>query len=48
MSELWEQLKLVRVMRIRVCACQTCPSEHVRVKRVHVQDAKGDVRVANK
>jgi hypothetical protein len=36
MSELWEQ------------ACQNCPTIHVRVKRVHVKDAKGDVRVANK
>jgi len=47
-SEFWEQHKLVRVMRVRECACQSCPSEHVRVKRVHVKDVKGEIRVANK
>jgi len=31
MSELWEQLKLLRVMKVGVCACQSCPNKHVRV-----------------
>ena len=39
MPELWEQLKLVRVMWVRVCACQGCPSKRDGVNSVHVNDA---------
>jgi len=52
MSELWEQAsehhesEHVRVVGATQ-ACQSCASEHVGVKRVHVKDVKGDVTVAN-
>jgi len=38
----------VITVRVCTCACQSCLTEHVRVKRVHVTDVKRDVRVANK
>jgi len=36
------------MLALREKAGQSCPREHVRVKRVYVKDAKGNVRVVNK
>jgi len=36
-----------RVINDRLCDCQSCPSEVVGVKRVPVEDVKGEVSVAN-